>query len=89
MNVRDSRPANEPGTVREAVEPNAEIRGERVEVSTRVLLNSPSLPECHACGDVIERGTRHKCLTVRDSATVRELLFCADACLDDATAHLE
>lgn len=55
---------------------------ENGQVSTRILLDSSSLPTCEACDEVIEMKARHKCLTVRDdSGTVREFTYCDEACL--------
>lgn len=57
---------------------------ERLGTSTRILIDSPSRPECVACAEKIEFGTQHKCLTVRDqTGAVSEHLFCSEACLHE------
>lgn len=66
----DSPRSNHPGTV--------------LDISTRVLLDSPSAPECRACCEQIDQGARYKCVTVRDhDGQVTDLPFCDERCLPD------
>lgn len=92
MNVHETQTACESGTAHDTAESttNRLPPGQSLGVSTRILLDSGSVPECHACGSSIEYGTAHKCLTVRDSnATVQDLLFCSQGCLADADSRYE
>lgn len=57
---------------------------ERLETSTRVLLDSPTQPNCLACGEKIDYDTQYKCVTVRErGGTVSERLFCGEPCLHE------